>query len=179
MKLARRCAAILVCCVLAVSAFAQKRPITEKDLFQFTWIGDPQISPDGSQAAFVKVVVNEKKADYDTSIWAVSTAGGEPRMLTTGPHDTSPQWSPDGSRLAFVRSAEKDGKKQPPQIYILPLAGGEAWPLTKLPKGASRPTWSPDGKTLAFNSSTNADDLAKEACKSGKEKDKDKKCAPP
>ena len=170
--------AILLCCLAATAAFAQKRPITEKDLFQFVWIADPQISPDGSQAAFVRVVVNDKKDDYNTSIWAVSTGGGEPHMLTAGSQDTSPQWSPDGKRLAFVRSEEKDGKKQPPQIYILPLTGGEAWPLTKLPKGASRPAWSPDGKTLAFNSTTNADDMAKEACKGGKDKDDKSKCSP-
>ena len=27
---------------------AERRPITEMDLFRFVWIGDPQISPDGS-----------------------------------------------------------------------------------------------------------------------------------
>ena len=88
--------------------------------------------------------------------------------LPAGPHDSSPQWSPDGTRLAFVRAVEKDGKKQPPQIYILPADGGEAWQLTRLPKGAARPTWSPDGKTLAFNSTTNDEDLLQEACKAGK-----------
>jgi len=27
---------------------ADKRGVTEKDLFDFVWIGDPQISPDGA-----------------------------------------------------------------------------------------------------------------------------------
>ena len=40
-----------VICLLAISAtstlLAQKRPITEKDLWDFVWIGDSQISPDG------------------------------------------------------------------------------------------------------------------------------------
>ena len=182
-----RRAALLACLLfvsLAACFAADKRSITEKDLFRFVWIADPQISPDGSQVAFVRVAVNDKKDDYDTSIWMVPMRGGEPRMLTSGTRDTSPQWSPDGSRLAFLRSNEKDGKRQPPQVYILPLTGGEAWQLTKLPKGASRPTWSPDGKTIAFNSTTNADDLAKEACKAGKSdgkdgEDKKDKCAKP
>ena len=166
MHLPRRAAVVLLClCSLAL--FAQKRSITEKDLFKFTWIADPQLSPDGSQVAFVRVTVSDKKDDYDTAIWVVSTKGGEPRALTSGPRDTSPQWSPDGARLAFVRSVEKDGRRQPPQVFLLYMSGGEAQPLTKLPKGASRPTWSPDGKLIAFNSTTAPEDLAKEQCKGG------------
>ena len=34
------------------------RSITEVDLFRFVWIGDPQISPDGVEVAFVRVAVN-------------------------------------------------------------------------------------------------------------------------
>ena len=58
----------VVILVFAAAAPAQKRNITEKDLFDFTWIGDPQISPDGSTVAFVKVAVNDKKDGYTTSI---------------------------------------------------------------------------------------------------------------
>ena len=35
---------------------AEKRAITEKDLFRFTWVADPQMSPDGSRVAFVQVL---------------------------------------------------------------------------------------------------------------------------
>src|ERR1700720_436374 len=89
-------------------ALAQKRSITEKDLFSFVWAGDPQISPDGSRVAFVRVTVNEKKDGYNTSIWSVPTAGGEePHQLTKGEHDSSPRWSPDGKYLLFIRATEK------------------------------------------------------------------------
>src|SRR5262249_55892312 len=82
------------------TAFAQKRLITEKDLWDFVWIGDPQVSPDGSRVAFVRVTVNDKKEGYSTSIWSVPAAGGEaPRQLTKGNHDTTPRWSPDGKFL--------------------------------------------------------------------------------
>jgi dipeptidyl aminopeptidase/acylaminoacyl peptidase len=92
------------------SQAADKRGITEKDLFDFVWIGDPQISPDGTRIAFVRVAVNDKKEGYDTSIWSTAMAGGEePHRLTTGNHDTAPRWSPDGKYLAFLRSTEKDG----------------------------------------------------------------------
>src|SRR5213080_1777097 len=87
-----------------VTAFAEKRAITEKDLFDFVWIGDPQVSPDGSQVAFVRVTVNEKKEGYNTSIWSVPIAGGEtPHQLTKGNHDSAPRWSPDGKSVLFLR----------------------------------------------------------------------------
>src|SRR5262249_58496987 len=79
----------------AGSVFAEKRYITEKDLFDFVWIGDPQVSPDGSRVAFVRVTVNEKKEGYITSIWTVPLAGcDEPHQLTKGEHNSPPRWLP-------------------------------------------------------------------------------------
>ena len=170
---------ILVFFVTAIaSAFGQKRAITEKDLWDFVWIGDPQVSPDGSRVAFVRVTVNEKKEGYNTSIWSVPVARGEaPRQLTKGEHDTTPRWSPDGKFLAFLRSTEKDGKPEPPQLAMLPMAGGDSFVFTDLPKGAGDPVWAPDGKNIAFTSETNGEDLAKQEKKKSEGKEAKKSVA--
>jgi dipeptidyl aminopeptidase/acylaminoacyl peptidase len=170
----------VICLLLAFiagigSAFAEKRNITEKDLFDFVWIGDPQVSPDGSRVAFVRVTVNEKKEGYNTSIWTVPIAGGEePHQLTKGDHDSVPRWSPDGKFLLFLRATEKNGKPEPPQLAILPMTGGDSFVFTDLPKGAGNPSWSPDGKTIAFTSETNPEDLAKQEKQKRKEEESKK-----
>ncbi len=134
----------------APSLAADRRTIAETDLFKFVWIADPQISPEGSRVAYVRVWVNEKADRYETALWMAPTSGGAARQFTAGPRDTSPRWSPDGKTLAFIRSAEKEGKPQAPQIYRLSFDGGEAQALTDIPRGAGGYEWSPDGKTIAF-----------------------------
>src|SRR6266542_492154 len=154
----RRASIAVLVCTIALTTVPRaqgKRFITETDLFKFTWIADPQISPDGSKVVFVRVTVNEKEDRYETSLFGVASAGSEaPRRLTAGTRDTSPRWSPDGKRLVFVRAIEKDGKQQPGQLYLLDMNGGEARPLTDVARGANGPVWSPDGSVIAFTAST-------------------------
>src|SRR5829696_4588364 len=156
---------LIIVVSLAAPALAQKRSITEKDLFNFVWIGDPQISPDGSRVAFVRVTVNDKKDGYNTAIWTVATGSGETRQLTNGPRDTTPRWSPDGEYLVFVRAPEVSGRTEPAQLFMLAMSGGEPFQFTTLPRGAGGPQWSPDGKTIAFYNSATAEELAKAAAK--------------
>src|SRR4051812_39301646 len=153
---------ITVTCFV-VPAQAQKRKITEKDLFNFVWIADPQVAPDGSRVAFVRVIVNSRKDGYDTAIWTVSTATGESRQMTAGPRDGQPRWSPDGKYLCFVRAPEANGRVEPSQLFMLSMEGGEAFQFTSVPRGAGGPQWSPDGKMIVFGNGATAEEIAKAA----------------
>ena len=158
MKHAKLVAALILVTLSATPQAADKRPITEHDLMKFTWIADPQISPDGGTVAFVQVTVNEKDNKYESSLYTVAAAGGTPPLrVTSGVRDTTPRWSPDGKWIAFIRPDEKDT----PQVHLLRMQGGEARALTGLPRGASAPAWAPDGRTIAFSSTTLPDDMKK------------------
>ncbi|HEY9127475.1 MAG TPA: S9 family peptidase, partial [Acidobacteriaceae bacterium] len=168
----------LLCPVLATNALAQKRPITEKDLFEFQWIGDTQLSPDGATVAFVKTAVAKEREGYETRIYLldVKTPGAEPKLFADGPRDSSPRWSPDGKQIAFLRSVEKEGKFGPPQLYAKPLTQGvNAVRLTDMSKGVSNPAWSPKGDAIAVISATPLDvekaklDAAKKARATGED----------
>jgi dipeptidyl aminopeptidase/acylaminoacyl peptidase len=159
---------VVISLAAQTSTSLSRRLITDKDIFDFVWVANPQVSPDGSRVAFTRVNVDEKRTGYETSIWTVSTSGGEaPVRMTNGKHDGQPRWSPDGKHIAFVRGGDKDdtGKPKPSQIALLSLEGGEARIITDLPKGAAGPVWSPDGKRIAFQSSMTPEDIEKAAKK--------------
>jgi len=150
--------AFLTVASLAFGADA-KRSITDVDLYNFHWIANPQISPDGSNVIYTLVKTMPKHDNYETALWIIPSAGGVARQITSGPGDSSARWSPDGKLVAFLRSSEKDGKPQPAQIYLLSMDAGEARPLTEMPKGAGEPAWSPNGRSIAFSSTTLAKDF--------------------
>ncbi len=129
-----------------------RRPIRETDLLDFVWIADPQISPDGTAVAFVRVVADRQRDTYASSIWVVPADGGPPRALTTGRRDTAPRWAPDGRRLGFLRVVDGDGRPAPAQVYVLPLDGGEPTVLTTMAEGVTTFAWSPSGEQLVAGS---------------------------
>lgn len=135
---------------------ATRRPVQPEDLLRIKTVTDVQLAPDGRRVAFV---VTELDADADevrSTIWLVTADGGRPVQLTYGPRrDGAPRWSPDGRFLAFLSDrpnpAGGHGRAgDRPQLYVLPMDGGEPRRLTDLPLGAGPAVWSPDGRAIAF-----------------------------
>ena len=125
-----------------------KRPITADDLYKFELVSDPQISPDGSNIIFGVTRVERKTEKKFTNLWLVPTdASHPPRQFTYGDqNDTHPRWSPDGRSIAFLSNRKNEKQAQ---IYIIPIDGGEARPVTKMEGSFAGFVWSPDGTTFA------------------------------
>ncbi len=130
-----------------VQAPAQPGRFSADDLPKIVRISDPQISPDGRTIAFVVGRANLKEDRWDTELDFIDVASKAMRAIT---HDRQGvcwlRWSPDGTRLAFL--AQDADKKA--QVFVLPLAGGEALQLTHSKTPIRQLTWQPDGQVLAF-----------------------------
>ncbi|HEV7913647.1 MAG TPA: S9 family peptidase, partial [Albitalea sp.] len=130
----------------------KKKPISVDDLWKVERIGALSASPDGAQAvcSVTRFDMDENKGA--TSLWLLSTFGGEPRRLTScGEKDGQPAWSPQGDRIAFVARREQEGRKDDtPQLYVIAPDGGEAQRVSDFAPGIDAFKWFPDGKRIAF-----------------------------
>jgi dipeptidyl aminopeptidase/acylaminoacyl peptidase len=132
-----------------------------EDLLTAVRVGDPQVSPDGRQVAFVRTTTDLGTGKRNADVWIVPADGSSPaRALTRNEKtDNAPRFSPDGGTLAFLSARSGES-----QVYLLDLSGGEPRKLTDLAAGADEPlVFSPDGKKLAFISDVYPD-CPDEAC---------------
>jgi dipeptidyl aminopeptidase/acylaminoacyl peptidase len=119
------------------------------------------------RVAFTVKAANPRRDGYRSALWIVPADGSAPaRQLTLGINtDSSPRWSPDGRTLAFLSDREsvlqKAGAGDDParreqikegavQAWLLPMDGGEAHQLTKLPQNVTDLRWNPEGDQLVL-----------------------------
>jgi dipeptidyl aminopeptidase/acylaminoacyl peptidase len=143
---------VLLAVVLLASrpALAQTRHIELNDYAKITSVSDPQISPDGKTIVFVVARPNLDQDRTDRELVLIDIATGAQHVLTYDRKGVgSPRWSPSGDRLAFV-AADGTGKDAKPQVFVLPMTGGEARKITDTPNGIEQLAWRPNGQEIAY-----------------------------
>jgi len=151
--IAMRRSCILLLALAFVSApAAQSKRFELDDLGRGVRVSDPQIARDGKSIVVVVARANYDENRWDANLVAVDVAGGAPRVLTRDRRGVAmPRFSPKGDRLAFLASAPgATGQPARPQIFVMPLDGGDAQRVTSVAKGVQQYAWSPDGATFAF-----------------------------
>ena len=154
---------IFVC--VSTFVFAQSDPIKVTDLTKIKNVTDIITSNDGKKAIYTLKTVEELpdkpfEYEYVSNLYLLDAATPEQAYaLTAGKAGASQAtFSPDGSQVAFVRTINEK-----PQVFILPLKGGEAWQLSKCPYGASSPSFSADGSKIYFSTSISYNELRKDS----------------
>lgn len=142
----RKVGVVLVLLGSMPGVFAQKR-FSADDLPKVVRVSDPQISPDGKTIAVTVGRSNLKEDRWETELDFIDVSSKELRAMTHGRLGvTSVRWSPDGSRVAFLA---QDADKRA-QVFLLPVAGGEALQVTHGKTPVRQLAWRPDGQVLAF-----------------------------
>ena len=125
------------------------RNLQTEDLFKLQSVTNPQLSPDGKEAVFIKTHIDEEENKYISNLYHIDLETKETTQWTHGKHGVnSPKWSADGKQIAFL--SNRDDKNQ---LYILSARGGEAKKVTSFEKGVSNFQWSPCGKKIWFDAS--------------------------
>ena len=123
-------------------------PVIEQ-LLNVQDVGAPVLSPDGRRAAYL---VSRYDASHDkmvSDIWLVNLETGEQRQLThTKEGEWGVAWHPQANALTFL-SDRHDPDEAEGQLWVLPLAGGEARRITDIEGGIEDYQYAPDGAWIA------------------------------
>jgi dipeptidyl aminopeptidase/acylaminoacyl peptidase len=146
-------AATLAAATVCAPAGAAGRPMQLSDLRRVVSLSSPAISPDGKRAVFIVSKIDWGKDRTQRELELIDLTTHVHRTLTYGRKGLSdPAWSNDGTRLAFIALDGSDDDAKP-QIFVMPLDGGDARPATHAAGGVDQFAWRPDGGAFAYASS--------------------------
>jgi dipeptidyl aminopeptidase/acylaminoacyl peptidase len=120
-----------------------RSPLVPSDLFRLQTPSEPQCTADG-RVFYVLSTFDEPSDETRTTIWSVRS-GSPAFAFSAGTKDRMPRVAPDDTMLAFVGD-RGEGKK----VFVMPLGGGEARPITPAYDAIAALVWAPDARRFAY-----------------------------
>jgi dipeptidyl aminopeptidase/acylaminoacyl peptidase len=134
--------------LLGAVAAAPAADWTPETSMQVRNIGSVIASPDGAMAVWTesRAVMDGENSEWVSQVWLGRTDGKRRIQLTRGQKGASaPSFSRDGRFVYFT-----SGRSGKPNVYRIPVDGGEAEAITDWKGSLGSYSVSPDGKWVAF-----------------------------
>ena len=83
----------------------EKSPVEREDLYEFRFVSEASLSPDGTMAVCVVNQASKEDNTYHSSIWSVDLETKEKRLLASRGEAKKPVWldSPAGTKKTMTR----------------------------------------------------------------------------
>ena len=144
---------------LAAGSSSAKPRLTLDEFFNAVDFNRVELSPDGYMVVIATSRPDWKAERFREDLWLWRNSDSQMIPLTQSGHDSDPMWSPDGKWIAFLSDRDsqsddsdddRDSKKGTTHLYLIPVNGGEAFPVTRGAEDVHSFAWSPDSKSLYF-----------------------------
>jgi dipeptidyl aminopeptidase/acylaminoacyl peptidase len=136
--------------VFACVASVHAEGMSLEQIARLSNVGQVSVSPDGRRIAYTRIVPRDLSREDDGGAWSelhVIGANGESRPFITGQVNVGNiGWTSDSSKISFLSRRAGDSGRQ---LYVIPVAGGEATRLTSINGGVGGYSFSPDGERVA------------------------------
>jgi len=147
---------VIIGSLVAVAGEPHPGRWTPDDIVRAESVSDVAVSADGGLALWVERGVRtvDKEPKRVANLRLARLPAGEVLELTRGTDVvSSPAFAPDGRHVAFLSDRDIPGAKDlgTTQLWAIPLAGGEAFPVTKLERSVRAFGWV-DADTLVYAS---------------------------
>ncbi len=127
--------------------------VTPKDLFDFKFVSDFKLSPNGEHGFFLLSMPNEKDNEYKKELWILNTSDNSHSLLIQAGKHGGYTWI-DNETILFTASDYAPSKANTTHFYTIKISDGKVEEFCTIPYKVSSFNYMGDGKFVCNISHT-------------------------